>query len=331
MPRSFGDSMQSWGVSTVLIESGGWYDDRDAFLEKMNFIALLASFHAIADGSYERANPALYDLLPENGVNLYDIIIRDVTVLDGTGIPPFRTDIAINYDAENVGHITDMGDLNIFASKDTIEGENLFLIPGLVGLVRGVPPGEKEFIDQTKKMTEQGYTTVLFSFTKEEIGEMNALAKSVDDGPVPANVGGALYLKENLSSDRDTLEVLSCLGGGIVGIVGTESTLKEDAFSEYTQKPAVLMSSIDSDGGLGSFVPEHIKKLTKDRTAQWKIPKRGEIRIGQVADVVLFEQSSTSTPAVNTVFIKGHAVWRKGEWLIPAAGGERWLTKKQRE
>src|SRR5690606_29185804 len=39
--RAFGDGMQSWGVSTVLIESGSWRgDDSKHYLRTANFVAL---------------------------------------------------------------------------------------------------------------------------------------------------------------------------------------------------------------------------------------------------------------------------------------------------
>jgi len=50
MPRAFGDAMQNWGVSTVLIEAGGWYENRNDFLQKMNFIGITTALHAIATG-----------------------------------------------------------------------------------------------------------------------------------------------------------------------------------------------------------------------------------------------------------------------------------------
>ena len=181
MPRSFGDSMQNWGVSTILIESGGWTRNRGEFLQKMNFIALMTSFHAIANGNYERANPALYDLLPENDRNLHDLLIRDVMVFDGTGIPPFRTDVAINYDSENTGHIADMGDLDIFAAKDTIKGDDFYLTPGLVGFIHDMALEEKEIADKSKEMLEKGFTTILFSFSKTKINTMCHLVKAIDD------------------------------------------------------------------------------------------------------------------------------------------------------
>src|SRR5690606_25111024 len=51
-PRAFGDNFQSWGVSTVLIESGGYPGDPEKqFIRKLNFIVMLNSLIEIAQGS----------------------------------------------------------------------------------------------------------------------------------------------------------------------------------------------------------------------------------------------------------------------------------------
>ena len=66
-PRAFGDGMQSWGTSTVLIESGHWPGDPDKlFVRKLNYIALLTAIRAIGNGSYQDTEMDWYrQLLPE--------------------------------------------------------------------------------------------------------------------------------------------------------------------------------------------------------------------------------------------------------------------------
>ena len=77
-PRAFGDNIQKWGTSTVLVESGGWPDDREKmFVRKLNYVGLLASLHAIATGTYQQAKLIAYEGLPFNTKYLYDVILRD--------------------------------------------------------------------------------------------------------------------------------------------------------------------------------------------------------------------------------------------------------------
>ena len=68
-PHAFGDAMQSWGTSTVLVETGAWRNDSEkAYLREVNFALLLTALDAIATGSYARADPEDYESLVESRV-----------------------------------------------------------------------------------------------------------------------------------------------------------------------------------------------------------------------------------------------------------------------
>ena len=325
MPRSFGDSMQNWGVSTVLIESGGWTRNRYTFLQKMNFIALVASFHAIASGSYEQANPALYDSLPENGRSLYDLLIQNVTVIDGTGIPPFRTDVAVNFDAKYIGRIADMGDLDIYTAKEVIQGEDYCLTPGFIGVLHDVKMDARILDKPMMNMMEKGFTTLLICTPLEYMNRKIQLNDSLALDSYPGNLGELVYVDKALSSPIDTLQVLKYAGGNIIGIMGDGNMLQREDFAKYTKKPTVLMSDIHIEKALHSVDAQQIKRFTMDQSERLKIPQRGKIRIGQIADMVFFVQSPPSKQSVHTVFIAGHPVWRDGSWLDAPVKGERWI------
>lgn len=324
MPRAFGDSMQNWGVSTVLIESGGWQENRYEFLQEMNFIALLSCFKAIADGSYKQADASAYDFLPENGENLYDLVIQDVTVIDGTGIPPYRADIAINYE-ENIGAIADVGDLNVFAAKDTINGSELTLTPGLVGVVHDATLSGEAIINKSKDMIKDGFTTILFSMTKEQIKRSGPLKQSIAESNIPANLGSILYVNRKLHSPADTLQALRYLEKNMAGIAGDKQVLTTHEPARFLNKPMIPLADVNQTSTLRSLDSQTIKTLSSDQTEQWKIPQRGKIRIGQIADLVLFSTNADSLPVINAVFLKGQRVWQQGEWVETPVKGERWL------
>lgn len=85
-PRAFGDNMQLWGTSTVLIESGHWPNDREKkFIRKLNYVGILTALRCIGNGSYQDAELDLYKELPLNGKAIYDIIIRNVTLEHPSG------------------------------------------------------------------------------------------------------------------------------------------------------------------------------------------------------------------------------------------------------
>jgi len=141
MPRAFGDAMQNWGISTVLIESG-MHDRADPhFIVRMNFIALLRAFDAIATGYIDDADESGYDSIPLEGKELFDLFIRDVLIITGSGIPPFRGDIGINVMRRKnddtivkFSQIADLGDLSITTGRQIIDGQNLIVAPGFIGI-----------------------------------------------------------------------------------------------------------------------------------------------------------------------------------------------------
>jgi beta-lactamase class A len=131
-PRAFGDLMAQWGVSTILIESGGWQDDpQKQYLRQVNFIAILAALDAIATGSYASAELARYESLPENGSSLRDLLVVGGTIV-APGLPAYRADLAIDFSRpleRRGGRIEDIGDLGGFEARDTLDLSGLFLHP----------------------------------------------------------------------------------------------------------------------------------------------------------------------------------------------------------
>ncbi len=132
-PRAFGDSMQSWGTSTVLIESGHWPGDPDKlFIRKLNYIALLTAIRAIGNGSYQDTEMDWYRQLLPNGKMMYDIIIRGVELHNGSGGWSGRVDIGLMYDPpphkrnKSAAAITvrcgEIGDLSLHGALEELDG-----------------------------------------------------------------------------------------------------------------------------------------------------------------------------------------------------------------
>ncbi len=145
-PRAFGDSMQGWGTSTVLIESGHWPGDREkAFIRRLNFVAILSAARAIGDGSYQDVDLDHYRELPENGKQMFDIIVQDVVVRHPSGAR-VRADIGLmievahnRFGAKPVVTVKDLGDLSTFGALETIQGGKRPIPAASVVLERVVP------------------------------------------------------------------------------------------------------------------------------------------------------------------------------------------------
>jgi hypothetical protein len=139
--RAFGDNITKWGTSVVLIETGGWPgNDPDAALVRLNFVAIVSALQSLATGLVDRADPARYESLPRNGSATFYQLIRNVSVVPGTGVQAFTGDVglvvsravaAVNGERRlrAVTRVDDLGDLRLFGAIETIEGRGLMLAP----------------------------------------------------------------------------------------------------------------------------------------------------------------------------------------------------------
>ena len=98
----------------------------------------------------------------------YDIILRGGTVVDGTGAPRYRADVAITR-----GHIARVGDLAKATARTEIDVRGLFVAPGFINIHSHAVPA---VLQTAENMLTQGVTTEL----------LNA------DGSAPADIGAQL-------------------------------------------------------------------------------------------------------------------------------------------
>lgn len=131
-PRAFGDLIQAWGTSTVLIESGALAGDpQKQRLRAINLAALLDALVAIGDGGYRAARAEWYEALPQNRSVPFDVVIRGAQVV-GLGPEPYLLDIGIAYGdavAKREPRVSEVGDLAAAAALDTVDASGLFLHP----------------------------------------------------------------------------------------------------------------------------------------------------------------------------------------------------------
>ncbi len=141
--RAFGDSMTRWGTPTLLIESGGFSAagaDEAAALVRLNFVALLGTLSALADGSVAKVDAAAYDAIPLNVRDrLFDVAVRNALVIGGGGLPTFFADIGWNIPVMRpgftgsavgrgrAGAVLEIGDLASFKGKTEIDATNRIL------------------------------------------------------------------------------------------------------------------------------------------------------------------------------------------------------------
>ncbi len=139
--RAFGDNLTLWGTPVLLIETGPWPEaEPDPMLIRLNYTALIHALHALADGTVHQADPDRYDSLPENETGGFYTVIRNVTIVSGTGIPPFTGDVGLvanrrvrvtdDRRAVVILHtVEDIGDLRTAGGLFEVDGTGKVLAP----------------------------------------------------------------------------------------------------------------------------------------------------------------------------------------------------------
>ncbi len=139
--RAFGDNLTKWGTSVVLIETGPWPSaEPDAYLVRLNFVAIVTALDALATGRVQQADKARYESLPINETDLFYLLIRNATVNPGTGVAPFTADVGVvasrvirEVDGQRrlqlAARIDDLGDLSTMSALETVDATGLVVAP----------------------------------------------------------------------------------------------------------------------------------------------------------------------------------------------------------
>jgi hypothetical protein len=139
--RAFGDNLTLWGTPVVLIETGAWpSDEPDPALVRLNFIAILSALDALASGAVDGADPTRYESLPMNESKELYTIVRNGSIINGGGVPPFIADIGIavnrrvrfvdgRRELQVLSSIEDMGDLRTIGALREIDATGMTVVP----------------------------------------------------------------------------------------------------------------------------------------------------------------------------------------------------------
>ncbi|WP_417443670.1 M14 metallopeptidase family protein [Joostella sp.] len=213
-PRAFGDNIQKWGTSTVLIESGGYPNDPEKqFIRKLNFVTILSAVRAIATKEYEKTSKDKYFNIPENDRKLFDLklvgvqyeLLGDVYTVD-LGIDSREVSAHTESGYFYKAGVSDMGDLSTYYGYKEFDASAYQVV-------------EAKIYPKTLKTIGQIHEKGISSFLKD----------------------GYAYVKvENLPQDKDAMKIpLHVISGEIstkVNLyVGANPTffLKKNGALEY--------------------------------------------------------------------------------------------------
>lgn len=183
-PRAFGDNIQKWGTSAILIESGGYPKDPEKQeIRKLNYVSILSAIYTIAKENYKDIPLSDYEKIPENDRKLFDLKIKGLTyMLLGK---PYTLDLGIHRlelgkTAKTFYYtstIADQGDLSTFYGYETLDAV------GYTAKEGKVYPEILKSIEVLNKMDvlsllKSGYTYV----------RVSDISKEMKDTKMPINV-----------------------------------------------------------------------------------------------------------------------------------------------
>ena len=218
----------------------------------------------------------------------HDLVIRNGTVVDGTGAEPFQADIAINEDQiVEIGKVSSNG-------KQEIQADGLIVSPGFIDLHTHLD-AQIGWDPQVTSVSWHGVTTALLgncgvTFAPCKASDREFLAgmmESVEDIPKQAILHGLPWDWESYGGYLDSLEALRP-SVNICGLVGHcairfyvmgERAIEELATEEEIRQIAELAGQSVKEGAVGfstNRFPPH--RLPDGRSIPGTFADRAELR-----------------------------------------------------
>lgn len=194
-PRAFGDNIQKWGTSTILIESGGYPEDPEKQeIRKLNYVSILSAIYTIAKENFKEIDISEYEKIPENDRMLFDLkiigatynLMGDSYVLD-LGINQVEVDYEDHDKFWYSSRIWDQGDLSTYYGYETLDATGHEIVPANVYAKSVSTMVDAKKLD-AKKLLSEGYGYL--KVTNIPLKELNS--------PIPLHVVGENFKAPDL-------------------------------------------------------------------------------------------------------------------------------------
>ena len=202
-PRAFGDNIQKWGTSTILIESGGFPNDPEKQeIRKLNFVSILAAIFSIAEEDYKNAEISKYEEIPNNDRKLFDLKLTRLTyellgedyILD-LGINQYEVqdeDLDYFYNSS----ISDQGDLSTYYGYEEFNTSGYKFVQGKI-YPKTFENLEKLEQEDISEILKEGYSyVVLKELPKDDFTKL-PINLVTEDFEIPESLQPNFFLKKD--------------------------------------------------------------------------------------------------------------------------------------
>ncbi len=232
-PRAFGDNIQKWGTSAILIESGGYPNDIEKqVIRKLNYVSILSAIFTIAKGNYKTIAIDDYNKIPKNDRKLFDVKIRNVSykLLN----KEYKIDLGINRlevdnkeytNFYNVARIVDIGDLSTYYGFETLEAKDFILVKGkvypeIIGSIKELS------IEKVNELLQSGYTYVrLLELPKKHIEATFPIHLVSSDFKIP-NFNLGIGMNPTFLLKRNNKVAYAMINGFLIDLSADSNTFR---------------------------------------------------------------------------------------------------------
>ena len=329
MPRCFGEWVQQQGAATMTIEAGGWSTVNAEPLVQLHLHGLIAAFKAIATSSFLTITPDIYKSLPRTGEHdLFDQLLRDVTIINGAGQGAFRADLGINFSqivpTPRGGTIVDLGDLQVTTGKRLTDEANLLCLPGRIVWEPKATPRKLPDQKAVALLLAQGVTTVLGQIdlaTGDELAELESLRNNFSSS---INVGFLAKLTDWSPEILDRL--LKAISQGVLGVLAESLPAEAKKYLAWLNIPILPRNALTTANDTLVTLAE-CAAHTQQCARLLGLDKRGTICLGATVDLILlradknFDATATiHNSDLHRVIVGGNVVFNQGKATDSTAG-----------
>ncbi|OGF61156.1 hypothetical protein A2662_03315 [Candidatus Giovannonibacteria bacterium RIFCSPHIGHO2_01_FULL_45_33] len=247
----------------------------------------------------------------------YSILIKNGTVIDGSGAAPIKADVAITGN-----HISDIGNLEGAGAAKVIDATGKYISPGFVDLTSHSDTYGTIFSNPAQEsMLAQGVTTSLFGNCGESLApivkkeSMTGLNRWLTESQINTDWNSTSEYYEALSELRPGLNIATLIG---------QNALKRSA--NNAEEMALLLEAAMRDGAWGlssnfSFTTEgqylsaetlKLLEIVKSADGLYKIHLQDEGKnfLPALASVVDFARRSKVRTVVSHFKVMGKGAWK---------------------
>jgi N-acyl-D-amino-acid deacylase len=227
----------------------------------------------------------------------YDVILRRGMIIDGTGLKPFRADLAIRN-----GYIAEIGDLSTRQASLDLDVAGLYVAPGFINIHSHAVPAA---LPTAENMLTQGVTTEILNpdgFGSTDIAEQ--LSRSASAG-LAVNIGGYIGFNSVWASvvgqtdRRPSPEEISKMR------LLVESNLKQGAWG--------VSAGLDYKPGYFAHTDEVVNVVSVARSWRTNFPNHERLtpetnfssRVG-IAETIEIASKAGLAPVITHMKIQGH-------------------------